>query len=126
MALQIIQSIAYVNLNELVSFYPFPNGSVNIEVTDWTPIPMHPASGEMNTTSRTDAAGISYTTAISVRLKTDIKLPDAIILLVTLCSGKQLVIGSPDLPVRVNKNQTLSLSILSINYTSFHQPLEVI
>lgn len=126
MALQIIQSIAYANLNDVVSFYPFPKGSVNIEVTDWKPMFMHPASGDLDTSTRTDGSGTTYNSTISARLKNDIQLPDAVILLITLCSGKQVVLGSPDIPVRANKNMTLSLSTLSISYSCFNQPLELI
>src|SRR5690606_5845838 len=126
MAIQIIQSLSYANLDEVISFYPFPTGKANIEVTDWHPFPTHPASGDLDTTTRTGAPGTTYNSTISARLKTDIELPDAVILLVTLCSGRQLLLGSPDIPVRANKNMSLSLTTLSISYTSFNQPLELI
>lgn len=126
MALQIIQSIAYANLNDVISFYSFPTDKVNIEVTEWHLFPMHPASGDLDTSTRTDGPGTTYNSTISARLKNDIPLPDAVILLITLCSGKQVVLGSPDIPVRANKNISLSLTTLSISYSSFNQPLEVI
>jgi len=126
MAIQIIQSIAYANLNEVVSFYPFTTGKVNIEVTGWHPFPMHPASGDLDTSTRTDGPGTTYNSTISARLKNDVQLPDAVILLITLCSGKQLILGSPDIPVRTNKNMSLSLTTLSVSYASFNQPLELI
>jgi|SRR5690606_3449065 len=126
MPIQIVESLAYASLNEIISFYPFPAGKVDVQVTNWHPFPMHPASGELDTTTRTDAPGTTYNSTISARLKTDIELPDAVIIRVTLCSGKQLLLGSPDIPVRANKNMSLSLTTLSISYSNYQQPLEIL
>lgn len=126
MALQIIQSIAFVNLNQVISYYPYPTGSVKMTVTEWTDFPMHVASGDIDTSSRTDAPGTSYASTISARLKQDIMLPNAVILKVTLCSGAELIVGTPDIPVRIKKNSSLSRNTLNISYNGFHQPLNLI
>ena len=125
MALQIIQSLAYASIDQIISYYPFPSGSIEAQVTQWQEIPMYPTSGELATVSRTTESGTTYGSNISARIKSEFQLPDAAILKITLCSGEEYIIGSPDIPVRINQSLDITKAPqITINHTSHIPPLK--
>src|SRR5690606_1497682 len=119
----IIQSLFIAQLHDIISYSPFPSGSGQIEVANWTAVPMHPASGEMTISDSHTPAGRSFRTMLSCRLRQSFSIPRACILKVVLCNGGELLIGSPDIPVQPNKNSSLYLDTFTINHETFHPPL---
>lgn len=122
----IINAIHFAKIHEIYSYYPFPAGTIQVEAANWTPIPMHPASGEMTTSDSNNQPGKAHRTLISCRLRQSFSVPDACILKVELCNGDTFIIGSPDIPVQLTKNTTLYLETLAINYDSHQPPLKLI
>jgi len=118
MAVELIQSLSYAKINEIISFQRNSDGSVLVEVTGWTDIPMNPASGEFSYTSRTDSAGISYTTSVGARLREHIGAIPECILKIILCSGRVLILGTPFVPVRGGESRSLTLNRLGIEHYS--------
>lgn len=119
--IHLIHSIAYVRPTQVVEYIPFPAGEVRIQVEHWTILPMHPASGEMQTSGNEQMK----TTTLSARLQDDPKIIDKVILQITLCNGDVYILGSPDIPVDIRTSYDLSLRRLSVNHAQEYGPLKV-
>lgn len=124
MAIEIIKSIAFAPVNKVIEF--IQQGHSVQSRAYWKTIPMHVASGQLTSMSKQEAAGTAYTTNISVRLKESIGMLEHGIFKVELCSGRTLIVGTPDIPVRANENISLSLTSLSITHNSIDPPLELV
>ncbi|VTQ01769.1 hypothetical protein [Sphingobacterium daejeonense] len=126
MAIQIISSIEYAPVHSIIGFETYPDGTSRVMVEEWKPIPMHPASGEMETNSKEDASGIYFSTTINARLKEGIVSIPASILKVKLCSGKEFILGSPSIPTRSHENSSLTRDLFEIEYVHVSKPWELI
>lgn len=126
MAVQIIESLVFAEVRDVLQFDKMPENQVVVAVRTWKDLPIHPASGEMTFTSRTDAPGISYNISVSARLKESKGISDECIFKVKLCSGKELIIGSPFIPVIPLQNSSISLTSIQISHLSTCPPLELI
>jgi|SRR5690606_5631325 len=125
MPIEIIQSIEYAPINEVISYNEVPDGKVIVNA-NWKDIPIHRASGELNSSSRNDAPGTSHSTTLFARLKQNIGDIPLSLIKVTLCSGRVVIIGTPFLPAKAEGSVDRYLSIFSVNHRSIKPPLELI
>lgn len=126
MAIQLIEAIFYAPIHSIISFESYPGNKVNVNVVEWKNIPMTPASAFLEYSSRQDSPGSSYDIAITARLKENIGLIPESILKVRLCAGKELIIGTPFIPVKSDETNNLSLTEFKINHSSISIPSELI
>lgn len=123
--LDIISSIQYSPLNKISNYQALPGNKVSVS-TSWAKLPMHVSSADLQVVTRDDVAGTIYQTNINARVKDNINVPPPGIFKVELCSGKVLIVGSPDIPAILNKSNPLSVTSITIAYSTYHQPLELI
>lgn len=127
--IHLIDQIHTTPINQIKS-YANHNGKISI-AAQWLDFPMLIASGELTVTSRPDIPGTSYIINITGRFNKQFSAYHhqqhfpACVLRVTLCSGQQLIIGTPDMPVQIATNSTLSTKRFTITYNSIHPPLEL-
>lgn len=124
MDIQLIDQIHYASINNIRS-YADHNGKISITAL-WSEIPMRIASAEIVTTSRQDSAGTSYAITINAAFRYMPEYLPACILRVTLCSGKQLIVGSPDMPVTIATSSTLATRRFTITHNSIYPPQEIV
>ncbi|GAA4137877.1 hypothetical protein GCM10022216_14380 [Sphingobacterium kyonggiense] len=130
MKIQIISSLAYVEVKNITSYNLIPerNGlsKVFLKVLFWKDIPMHLASGEMQIISKQHPAGTYYTCNISARLKVIFgTIPESLIK-ITLCDGRELILGTPFIPVKSDETRSLTNYLFSIQHNGIDPPLEMI
>ncbi len=126
MAIEIISSLDYAPVRSIISFESFPDHTAKVVVEEWKSIPMNPASGEMQTRQGDGPSGQHYSTTISARIKQALKPIDACIIKLVLCSGKELIIGTPGIPAIIISSSTLSGSRMNIEYDNIMPPLELL
>lgn len=126
MALHIIKSLAFTPHHQVVSFLHTPDNKAEVEVMQWLDLGMYPTSGEISYASKENDAGTSYTINIAARLKDPIKQYRYGLIKIELCSGKVLIVGTPDVPVSMIENSNLNLTRLSITHNAAQPPLELI
>lgn len=126
MAIQIIESISFASVRDVLEFDKVPDLGVNVTVREWKDLAIHPASGDLSFNTRSDASGILYNIGIQARLKQNNLIPEEGIFKIKLCSGKELIVGSPFIPVTPLQNSSLSLTSIRIDHISPTPPLEVL
>lgn len=126
MAIKIISSIQYAPIHGLIGFQTFADGTVMVNVEEWMSIPMHPASGELETSSKQDSSGVYFSTNINARLKESIGPIPASILKITLCSGSEYILGTPSIPIQSLERSTLTMDRFELEYSNVFKPLELV
>ncbi|WP_149525657.1 hypothetical protein [Sphingobacterium hotanense] len=126
MAIQIIESISFATVRDVLEFEKIPDKGVNVTVREWKDLAIHPASGDLSFNTKSDASGILYNIGIQARLKNNNPVGDECIFKIKLCAGKELIVGSPFIPVTILQNSSLSLTSIRIDHISPTPPLELI
>lgn len=126
MAVHIIKSMAFTPYHQVVSFVNKPDNTSEVEVVQWFDLDMHPTSGEISYASKENDAGTSYTINVAARLKNPIKQYRYGLLKIELCSGKELIVGTPDVPVSMLESSNLNLTRLNLTHNAIDPPYELI
>lgn len=126
MAIQIISSIDYAPVHSIMGFETYPDNTAKVNVEEWNPLPMNPASGEMETKTREEASIYYFITQLDARLKENIRPLPQSIFRITLCSGKAFVLGSPFIPVKSLIETTMTVCRFSIEHSDGSGPREIV
>jgi len=126
MAKQIISSIDYAPVHSIIGYETYPDSTAKVTVEGWNPLPMNPASGEMETKTREESSVFYFITQIGARLKNNIHPLPQCIFRITMCSGKAYVLGSPFIPVKSLIETTMTVCRFSIEHSDVSGPRELI
>ena len=122
MAVNIIKSISYAEVRDVIKYMDADIDSVDVQVVEWKPIPIHPASADYSCAPKRDNSGVYYTTSINARLKKDIPFDMHCVLKLELCSGVTYIIGTVDVPVIPSIDMNLNISRISISIDAPNPP----
>lgn len=124
-SLSLIKQISFAPIDKVTLFTKTSNDTVRVEAS-WITIPMYVTSGYLNSSTIQGASGSSYKASLSARLQKRIGVTPYCLIKVELCSGENLIIGTPDIPVRSSENVTLSMVKFDVNHNSIDPPLMLI
>ncbi len=126
MAIQLIESICYTPIHKIIKYTRFPGNKVNVMVVDWQVLPITAASAELHVATMETDSNLYYAIRMSGNLKSKIDSIDESIFKIKLCSGEELIFGSPYIPVKPLFSNNLNNSKFEINYSSPSGPSTLI
>lgn len=124
-SLNIITGISYASSRAIQSFNPSTSGNVRIATAVWKPVDYVIGSAGFTINEDKDKNGETYISNLSVNLRSSMADPGPVLVKIEFDSGEVIIIGEPDLPVRFEKNNSLTQKNLKIQHKSWHYPYKL-